>query len=184
MPEQPEPKARPHPWKKGSVPFFPYADLHVTSNFSFLRGASHPEELVERAAALGHVAVAITDVNSLAGIVRAHVAAKEAGLRLVVGCRLALDFSILVYPTDRAAYGRLCRLLTLGKRRATKGECDLSLHDLVEHHEGLLAVVVPPVDLDGDFVETLAGMRRRFDDDRLAIATSGLYGPDGGERMR
>jgi len=190
MPEHPEPKVRPHPWtcastgKKDPGSFCPYADLHVTSNFSFLRGASHPEELVERAAALGHEAVAITDVNSLAGIVRAHVAAKEAGLRLVVGCRLTLDFSVLVYPTDRAAYGRLCRLLTLGKRRATKGECDLSLHDLVEHHEGLLAVVVPPVDLDGDFVETLAGMRRVFDDDRLSIATSCLYGPDDGERMR
>ena len=194
MPEHPQPKARPHPGKRGRTPLpatgkgvrplFPYADLHVTSNFSFLRGASHPEELVARAAALGHEAVAITDVNSLAGIVRAHIAAKETGLRLIVGCRLAMDFSVLVYPTDRAAYGRLCRLLTLGKRRAAKGECDLDLHDLVEHHEGLLAVVVPPVDLDGDFVETLAGMRRVFDDDRLSIATSCLYGPDDGERMR
>jgi len=126
----------------------------------------------------------VTDVNTLAGIVRAHVAAKEAGIRLVVGCRLALDFSVLVYPTDRAAYGRLCRLLTLGKRRAGKGECDLGLYDLVEHQEGLLAVVVPPVDLDGDFVETLAGLQRVFDDDRLSIATSCLYGPDDGERMR
>ncbi len=196
MPEHPEPKARPHPWTTERRPPSSfsatekelggpsYADLHVTSNFSFLRGASHPEELVARAAALGHEAVAVTDVNTLAGIVRAHIAAKEAGIRLVVGCRLALDFSVLVYPTDRAAYGRLCRLLTLGKRRAAKGECDLGLYDLVEHHEGLLAVVVPPVDLDGDFVETLSGLRRVFDDDRLSIATSCLYGPDDGERMR
>jgi len=199
MPEHPEPKARPHPWREKKDPgsFFAagektpgvispggYVDLHVSSNFSFLRGASHPEELVAQAAALGHEAVAITDVNTLAGIVRAHVAAKESGIRLVVGCRLAMDFSVLVFPTDRAAYGRLCRLLTLGKRRAAKGECDLGLYDLVEHNEGLLAVVVPPVDLDGDFVETLAGLRRVFDDDRLSIATSCLYGPDDGERMR
>jgi len=193
MPEHPVPKARPHPWQVRAAASVQrpirgrpgaYTDLHVTSNFSFLRGASHPEELVARAAALGHEAVAVTDVNTLSGIVRAHVAAKEAGIRLVVGCRLALDFSVLVYPTDRAAYGRLCRLLTLGKRRATKGECDLGLYDLVEHNQGLLAVVVPPVDLDGDFVEKLAGLRRVFDDDRLSIATSCLYGPDDGERMR
>ena len=193
MPEHPEPKARPHPWQVRAAASVQrpirgrpgaYTDLHVTSNFSFLRGASHPEELVARAAALGHEAVAVTDVNTLAGIVRAHVAAREAGIRLVVGCRLALDFSVLVYPTDRAAYGRLCRLLTLGKCRAAKGECDLGLHDLVEHQEGLLAVVLPPVDLDGDFVEKLAGLRRVFDDDRLSIATSCLYGPDDGERMR
>ena len=204
MPEQPQPKARPHPWRCGnredatpaslrrsvasSLPS--YADLHVTSNFSFLRGASHPEELVGQAAALGQQAIAVTDVNTLAGIVRAHVAAKEAGIQLVVGCRLELRagcpscLSVLVYPTDRPAYGRLCRLLTLGKRRATKGECDLGLHDLIEHHEGLLAVVVPPVDLDGDFVETMFGLARVFDDDRLSIASSCLYGPDDGERLQ
>src|SRR5690348_17722968 len=100
-----------------------YAELQVTSNFSFLRGASHPRELVETAKALGHSAIAITDRNSLAGVVRAHAAAEEWGLRLIIGCRLDLADapSLLCFPTDRAAYGRLSRLLTLGKRRATKG---------------------------------------------------------------
>ena len=93
-----------------------YAELQVTSNFSFLRGAAHPGELVETAARLGHRAIAITDRNSLAGIVRAHRAAKQAGLRLVVGCRVELQggAGFLVFPQDRAAYGRLARLLTLG----------------------------------------------------------------------
>src|SRR5205823_7353366 len=93
-----------------------YAELQVTSNFSFLRGASHPDELVVTAAALGHAAIAITDRNSFAGIVRAHHAAKTVGIRLVIGCRLDLidGTSFLAFPEDRAAYGRLCRLLTLG----------------------------------------------------------------------
>ena len=95
-----------------------YVELQATSNFSFLRGASHPQELALAAAALGHKAIAVTDRNSLAGLVRAHQGAKEAGIRLIVGARLDLQdgFSLLAYPTDRAAYGRLCRLLTLGKR--------------------------------------------------------------------
>jgi error-prone DNA polymerase len=97
-----------------------YAELQVTSHFSFLRGASSAEELFAAAALLGIPALGITDRNSLAGIVRAHEAAKVTGVRLVVGCRLDLtNFpSLLVYPTDRAGYGRLCRLLTLGKTRA------------------------------------------------------------------
>ena len=155
MPELPTPKTRPHPWtrttgsKRWSAtlasPLF-YCDLHTTTNFTFLTGASHPEELVEQAAVLGHGAIAITDRNSLAGIVRAHVAAKEAGLQLIVGCRVEVEaaapFSILLYPTSCAAYARLCRLLTLGKRRAPKGECRLTLHDCLAHHDGLLAVIV------------------------------------------
>ncbi len=100
-----------------------YAELHVTSNYSFLRGASHIEELFAQASLLGLAALGITDRNSLAGIVRAHQRAADTGVRLVVGCRLDLtDASpVLVYPTDRAAYARLCRLLTIGKRRAGKG---------------------------------------------------------------
>ncbi len=119
-----------------------YAELQVTTNFSFLRGASHPDELVMTAAALGHGAIAITDRNSLAGIVRAHQAAKEVGLRLVVGCRLDLcdGTSLLVFPEDRAAYGRLTRLLTSGKRRAPKGECHLDYADVVAHGEGQIVV--------------------------------------------
>ncbi len=114
-----------------------YAELQVSSNFSFLRGASHPEELAETAAALGHAALAITDRNSLAGMVRAHVAAKRAGIRLVVGARLdpTDGMSLLIFPTDRAAYGRLARLLTLGNRRAEKGQCLLSHADIAGHAE-------------------------------------------------
>src|SRR5580700_11465996 len=123
-----------------------YAELQVTTNFSFLHGASHPDELVLTAAALGYRAIAITDRNSFAGIVRAHHAAKEVGIRLVIGCRLDLrdGTSLLAYPTDRAAYGRLTRLLTLGKRRALKGECHLDYADVVAHGEGQIVVVLPP----------------------------------------
>src|SRR5690242_8733637 len=123
-----------------------YAELQVTTNFSFLRGASHPDELVLTAAALGHQAIAITDRNSFASIVRAHHAAKEVGICLVVGCRLDLrdGTSVLAYPTDRAAYGRLTRLLTLGKRRAPKGECHLTLADLLDHCQGLIVIALPP----------------------------------------
>src|SRR5215471_2325872 len=114
---------------------YPYAELQVTSNFSFLEGASHPAELVLGAKALGLSALAITDRNTLAGIVRAHAAAKEVGIRLVIGARL--DFleaaSVLVFPTDRAAYGRLAQLLTQGKRRAKKGVCHLGLADLLAY---------------------------------------------------
>jgi error-prone DNA polymerase len=122
-----------------------YAELQVTTNFSFLRGAAHPDELVVTAAALGHAAIAITDRNSLAGVVRAHHAAKEVGLRLVIGCRLDLrdGTSLLAFPEDRAAYGRLTRLLTLGKRRAPKGECHLDYADVVAHGDSQIVVVLP-----------------------------------------
>ncbi|MGH6808770.1 MAG: PHP domain-containing protein, partial [Ensifer adhaerens] len=101
-----------------------YAELQVTSHFSFLRGASSCEELFARAGELGIEALAIVDRNSVAGIVRAHQAAKDSGVRLIVGCRLDLegDLSALVYPTDRPAYARLCRLLSLGKKRAGKAK--------------------------------------------------------------
>ncbi|HEX5321950.1 MAG TPA: error-prone DNA polymerase, partial [Stellaceae bacterium] len=121
-----------------------YAELQATSNFSFLRGASHPDELVMQAAALGHRAIAVADRNSLAGIVRAHQAAEGEGIRLVVGCRVELrgGAAFLVYPTDRAAYARLTRLLTLGKRRAPKGECHLDYADLAAHGEGQIVVAL------------------------------------------
>src|SRR5512134_4016299 len=97
-----------------------YAELHCLSNFSFLRGASHPQELVARAAALGYAALALTDECSLAGIVRAHVAAKEAKLKLIVGSELRLDdgLKLVLLAPDRAAYGALCALITAGRRRA------------------------------------------------------------------
>ena len=108
----------------GGSPPARYVELQVSSNFSFLRGASHPEELAVTAAALGHCALAVADRNSLAGVVRAHIACKQAGIRLVVGARLDLQDgpSLLCFPTDRAAYGRLSKLLTVGRRRAPKGK--------------------------------------------------------------
>ncbi|MCP8895233.1 error-prone DNA polymerase [Shinella daejeonensis] len=122
-----------------------YAELQVTSHFSFLRGASSPAELFRRAKELGIETLGIADRNSLAGIVQAHRAAKEAKVRLVIGCRLdlACGLSLLVYPSDRAAYGRLCRLLSIGKMRAGKGKCRLGWEDVAEWNEGLLAVLLP-----------------------------------------
>ena len=130
-----------------------YVELQVTTNFSFLRGASHPEELVATAKELGLQALAITDRNSLAGVVRAHNAAKQAGLRLIIGCRLDLTegLSVLCYPQDRAAYGRLCQLLTRGKRAAPKGDCYLSLDDLSEFVESQCLVVIAPDKTDAGF---------------------------------
>src|SRR5215470_5531291 len=122
-----------------------YAELAVTTNFSFLRGASHGSELVERAKALDIAGLGIADRNSVAGVVRAHTAAKEAGLRLAVGARLVfadLTPDILAYPQDRAAWGRLTRLLSVGKSRAEKGACALFLDDLLEHSAGLNLIVM------------------------------------------
>ncbi len=123
-----------------------FAELAATSNFSFLRAASHPHELVERAAELGYGAIGIADRNSVAGLVRAHVAAKAAGIRLVPGCRLVLTDGpdLLAYPADRAAWGRLTRLLTTGKRRAEKGGCILSLTDLAMLEGGFAGIVSAP----------------------------------------
>src|SRR5271166_1505856 len=127
-----------------------FAELATMTNFSFLRGASHPEEMVARAAELGFAGIGIADRNTLAGVVRAHVFAREnkaalAGMRVVPGARLAFDDGtpdLLAYPKDRAAYGRLCRILTVGNLRAPKGECRLTFEDLLEHGEGLQIVVM------------------------------------------
>jgi error-prone DNA polymerase len=147
-----------------------HAELQVTSNFSFLRGGSHPEELVEQALALGYSAIAITDRNSLAGIVRAHMEAKKAGIRFIPACRLDLmdGTSLLTYPTDHAAYARLSALLTLGNLRAEKGKCELYKQDVYAHAEGLLFIAVPPdslntrFELDAGFLHDLAEYRQQF----------------------
>ncbi|MGI8978641.1 MAG: error-prone DNA polymerase [Pirellulaceae bacterium] len=122
-----------------------YAELHCKTNFSFLVGASHAEELVLRAKELGYHGLAVTDVNSLAGVVRAHLTAKEHGLKLLVGAELTpVDApAVVVWATDRKAYGRLSRLLTVGRRRAEKGQCSLALEDIAAHAEGLIAGVLP-----------------------------------------
>src|SRR6266851_1788546 len=159
-----------------------YAELQVTTNFSFLRGAAHPDELVVTAAASGHRALAIPDRNSLAGIVRAHHAAKEVGIRLVVGCRLDLrdSTSLLAFPEDRAAYGRLTRLLTLGKRRAPKGECHLDYADVVAHGAGQILVVLPPE--DGDVAELADRVAADFPG-RAYLAAHHLYRGDDASRL-
>jgi error-prone DNA polymerase len=127
-----------------------YVELQTTSHFSFLRGASSCEELFAQAALAGIEALAVVDRNSLAGVVRAHEAAKTTGVRLIVGCRLDLagGMSVLVYPMDRPAYSRLCRLLSLGKRRGGKARCHLEWSDLVAYGEGLIAVLVPDLACD------------------------------------
>ena len=156
----------------------PYAELQCVTNFSFLRGGSHPAELVEQAKAQGLNALGIADINSVAGVVRAHAAAKKEGLKLLVGARIETvpdgfcpkqkdgrnekltesdfadappGFSCLFYPTDRAAWGRLCRLLSKGKMRAQKGECHLWFEDLLEAIEGQIIIALPPV---GKLAET------------------------------
>ena len=122
----------------------PYVELQTTSNYSFLRGASHVEELLAQARLFGYDAIAITDRNSLAGIARADQRAIEAEMRLIIGCRLdlACGTSLLVYPTDRAAYARLCRMLSIGKGRAGKGACQLEWSDVAAHADGLIAILL------------------------------------------
>ena len=112
-----------------------YAELHCLSCYSFLRGASHPHELVERAAQLGYAALAITDECSLAGIVKAHVAAKEHGLKLLVGSEFNLEEGIrlVALAPSRAAYSELSGLISLARRRSPKGEYRAALRDVIFH---------------------------------------------------
>src|ERR1700680_3746373 len=142
-----------------------YVELQCTSHFSFLRGASSCDELFAQAAALGIDALAIVDRNSLAGIVRAHEAARTTGVRLIVGCRLdpADGLPVLVYPTDRPAYARLCRLLSLGKKRGGKAKCRLDWPDLVAYGDGLLAILVPD-EADETCALRLRRLRESFGD--------------------
>jgi DNA-directed DNA polymerase III PolC len=130
----------------------PFAELSATSNFTFLVGVSHPEEMMRRAASLGLPALAIADDNSVAGIVRAHVAAREIARdggtapRLIPAARIVTrdGLAVTVLPRDRLAWGRLCRLLTLGRRRSAKGTCDLGLEDLLDWGEGMELLIHPP----------------------------------------
>jgi error-prone DNA polymerase len=128
----------------------PYVELGVTSPFSFLRGASDAIELALRALELGMDCLGIADRNTLAGVVRMHSACKSAGLKPLIGCRLDLTDSpsLLAYPLDRGGYGRLSRLLSLGKMRAAKGDCELSLHDVAAHQDGIAFIAWPTDDLD------------------------------------
>jgi error-prone DNA polymerase len=154
-----------------------YAELGAATNFSFLRGASHPEEMVARAAELELAGLGIADRNSLAGVVRAHTYARENRLpiKLAVGARLVFrDGSpeMLAYPRDRAAYGRLCRLLTQGNLRAPKGECWLDLDDLLGFGEGLQVIVLTQAK-----PAALARLKEVFGE-RLWMGASPSYGAD------
>ncbi|MEP6596844.1 MAG: PHP domain-containing protein, partial [Ginsengibacter sp.] len=162
-----------------------YTELQVTTNFSFLRGASHPEELVEHAVTLGYKDMAITDRNSFAGIVRAHTAAKKNGMRIIVGCRLDLfdGLSLLAYPTNISAYSQLSNLLTLGNRRAEKGECHLYKADVYQYAKDVKFIVLPPGQLnevfefDTSFASSLKEYHDVFATD-LYIAASRHYRGD------
>src|SRR5881398_2318041 len=134
----------------------PYVELAVSSPFSFLRGASDAIELVLTALGAGMDAIGIADRHTLAGVVRMHSAAKEAGLKPLIGCRLDLADapSLLAYPCHRDGYGRLSRLLSLGKMRAEKGDCELNLADVAEHQERIAFIAWPSDDL-ADFEREL-----------------------------
>jgi DNA-directed DNA polymerase III PolC len=172
-----------------------YAELQVTTNYSFLRSGSHPGELALQALGLGHTAIGIADRNTLAGVVRAYAALKEyyeehetppeKQTRLLVGTRLETrdGYSLLAYPTDLEAYKRLSRLLTVGNRRAAKGKCDLTFDDLAAHAEGILAIVLPPRRPDDPaFRERLRALARLFDD-RCYLAGTMLFRGDDARRL-
>ncbi|MGH7242136.1 MAG: error-prone DNA polymerase [Phycisphaerales bacterium] len=205
MSENEFPKLKPHPVREAESVMpppcrqeqLPFAELCVTSNYTFLTGASHPEEFVTEAARLGYRAVAITDTHTLAGVVRAHVQAKrmreeakergeQIDLSFVLGARLRLTdmpgCSVFVYPTGMDSYRRLCRMLTVGKRRAVKGECHLAFEDLRNHATGLLAIVAAEGELADGFEAEVACLRGLFDDDRLSLAMCMSYGAEDARR--
>src|SRR5881394_1593501 len=172
-----------------------YAELQVTTNYSFLRGGSHPGELVFQAANLGHYAIGIADRNTLAGVVRAYSAVQEfyeetgipqsQWIKLLVGARLETrdGYSLLAYPMNVEGYKRLSRLLSQGNREAAKGECDLTFEDLAEYSEGLIAIVLPPRDIDNpafhDRLRKLAGLYG----DRCYLAGNMLFRGDDERRL-
>lgn len=165
-----------------------YSELQVTSNFTFMRGGSHPEELVGHAAELGYTKIAITDCNSVAGVVRAHKAAKDCEKKITVipACRLELVDGppLLAYPTDITAWGRLCALLTRGNLRTEKGKCELYKQDVFEHCEGIKFIAVAPeklnarFDFDDDFKAALKEYEAIFDGDLYLAATRFYNGDD------
>src|SRR5690606_18083361 len=163
-----------------------YAELHCLTNFSFLRSASHPQELVRQAATLGYSALAITDECSLAGVVKAHVAAKECGLHLVIGAEFHLveNITVIALAMDRTGYSELSALITLARRRAPKGEYQLHLRELEHNLRHNLLIWKPDLaDLDGgiDNDAVAAALKNGFDD-RLWIGFSHLLRGDEPER--
>ena len=162
-----------------------YAELAVTSNFSFLRGASHPEEYAVQAAALGLAGIGLADRNSVAGVVRAHSIAKEKNVRLAVGARLVfadgVTPDILAYPSDDKAWSRLTRLLSVGKQRAEKGDCLLGLSDLLDRCAGMNLIVCPPAASGMDAM--LLPRLREAAPERVWLAASHIYRGDDARRL-
>ena len=156
-----------------------YGELHAKSNFSFLEGASHPDELVRRAGELNYAAVAITDRNSLAGVVRAHAAAKDLGVKLLIGAEIHPQNAppLVLLATDRAAYGRLARLITQGRRRAEKGLCHITFDDISQYAEGLIAAIVPKTTREPDATDGLPGYGELFAE-RCYLLAELHQGPD------
>jgi len=163
-----------------------YAELQVTSNFSFLRGASHPEELVKQAAAYNYSAIAITDRNTLAGVVRAQVEAKAKGIKFITACCLDLldGPGLLAYPINKTAYGQLCSLLTKGNFRTEKGKCDLYKADVYETGKGIKFIVIPPSSLNEDldfspsFRKIIGEYKEAFGENLYMAATRSYQGND------
>ena len=165
-----------------------YTELQSVTNFSFLHGASHPGEMVTQANLLEHKAIGVADRNTLAGMVRAHAQAKRDGIKLLVGCRidLANGHSCLCYPTDRASYGRLCKMLSDGKRSAAKGECHIEVSDLLNNAMGQALIALPPDNITAEtksfksFITQLKTAKTAG----LWIAIHWLFRGDDRKRMR
>ncbi len=159
-----------------------FSELHCKTNFSFLTGASHADELVARAVELDYHALAITDQNTLAGVVKAYAATRHTDLKLIVGSEITLEDapSVVLWATDRQSYGRLSRLLTVGRKRAPKGECWLRFDDVAEFSEGLLAGVVP--ELAGPKSSLAHGEKHPRDSAPLSQQKLAMFGERFGDR--
>jgi error-prone DNA polymerase len=180
------PRKRPAPGAGSEAKPPAYAELQVATGFSFLHGVSHAQELAETAVAIGLTAIGIADRNTVAGVVRAHEAAKEAGLRLLVGSRLSFRDGtpdVLCYPQDRPAWGRLTRLLSTGNQRGKKGKCLLDYADLLANGEGQIILAVPPDRLDATFCKNLHRIAEDFRGS-VYLAASRRYRGDDARRLR
>ncbi len=167
-----------------------YAEIGITTNFSFLRGGSQPKEYVHEASKLRLPVIGIADRNTLAGVVRAYKELEDPDVkykpRLLIGSRLVfIDGTpdILVYPRDRAAYGRLCQLLTRGKLAAEKGECHLKLDDLLDFTEGQLLVLTLPHHFESAAALKVIDRLKRSRADGVWLAASLLYRGDDRRRL-
>ncbi|MET0221700.1 MAG: PHP domain-containing protein, partial [Tardiphaga sp.] len=172
-----------------------YVEIGITTNFSFLHGGSHPQDYVQQAAIYGLPAIGIADHNTLAGIVRAYAELDNKDLpykpKLLYGARIVFTCGtpdILVYPSDRAAYGRLCQLLTRGKRgddleRIEKGECRLNLDDLLEFAAGQLLILSLPHRFEAAKALDVLALIKRSAADGVWLAASLLYRGDDRRRL-